>query len=692
MSPAHRSKNRKLLLATESVEPSGMGGHILLLGEMLRERYAVTLAAPVNCDRAFMDKAIGLGLAVKAFDGIADFAAWLPSSGVDLVHVHAGIGWEGHALAQAGRAVGLSVLRTEHLPFVLTDETQKLEFRDGLAAVERLIVVSDAAKATFLNADINPDLICVVRNGVLPMCDGGDARAEWGPLSARKLISIARFTPQKDHGTLVRAMPAVLEQYPDAVLLLVGAGPEIVSIETLVAELGVERAVRFAGVRSDVASLLASSEVFVLASRFEGLPLVVLEAMSVGLPVVATAIGGTIEALGPSHPYLVEPGRPQALADMICSVLQDPIAALRTGQAQYQRFEQHFSAPRMVAQTEDIYRAIPQRNNKRERRTMERTRIGFIGTGGIARRHFEILSTFEDVNLVAFCDPQVDRAKEAAFRFGAKAFSNFSELLLDQEIDAAYVCVPPFAHGDIERELIARRLPFFVEKPLTLDLSLATELAAEVVDTGLITAVGYHWRYLDIVEEARNRLDDNPAQLLSGYWLDQTPPPQWWWKKQSSGGQMVEQATHIIDLARYLAGDVTRVFGQTTHRSRNDYPELDVATASTASLTFASGAIGNIASTCALRWGHRIGLNLFCDGLAIELTDRDIMVDIGQGRPVRCAQGDPVWLQDRTFLDAVRGGDNQIRCPYQEALSTHRIALAIARSAETGLPVELDTF
>lgn len=681
------------MLATESTNPSGMGAHMLILCGGLRDRYDITLAAPFG-DGMLVKNAAALGLAVKAFESVCDFGCWLQTNRPDLLHIHAGIGWEAHALAHLGKAADIPVIRTEHLPFLLTDETQISEFRAGLSAVARLIVVSDASRATFMDAGIDTEKISVIRNGILPMNGGEPARAQWGPPFARTLISIARFSPQKDHATLVQAMPTVLADCPDAVLLLVGDGPEMLAVKNLVADLAIGNAVRFAGQRDDVASLLASADLFVSASRFEGLPLAVLEAMSVGIPVVATAIGGTIEALGDDYPYLVEPGRPQALGEAICAVLKDPIAGARAGEAERARFEQLFSAARMVAETEEIYRATLNTGmgKEREDRTMGPTRIGFVGAGGIAQRHLDILGGFEDVQLVAFSDPDFERANQTALRFGAQAFPGHQEMLSSQEIDAAYICIPPFAHGQVERDLIALQIPFFVEKPITLDLKLARELADEIAGSGLITAVGYHWRYLDIVEEARSRLRDNPAQLVSGYWLDQTPPPHWWWKKDTSGGQIVEQATHIIDLARYLVGDVTRVFGQTAHRKRADFPDLDVATSSTASLAFASGAIGNIASTCALRWGHHIGLNLFADGLAIELTDRDIMVDVGEGRPVRRAEGDPVWLEDRTFIDAIRGADNRIRCSYQEALSTHRIALAIARSADGGVPIDLDTF
>ena len=155
-------------------------------------------------------------------------------------------------------------------------------------------------------------------------------------------------------------------------------------------------------------------------------------------------------------------------------------------------------------------------------------------------------------------------------------------------------------------------------------------------------------------------------------------------------GQIVEQATHIIDLARFLAGDVTEVFGLAAARPRDDFPGLDVATASTAALRFASGAIANLSATCLLRWSHRVGLHVFADGLALELTDHDLMVDVGRGRPVRSADGDPVWRQDRAFLDAVKGEENRIRAPYAEAVQTHLVALAVAQSARTGAPVRME--
>ena len=316
-------------------------------------------------------------------------------------------------------------------------------------------------------------------------------------------------------------------------------------------------------------------------------------------------------------------------------------------------------------------------------------RIAFIGAGGIAERHLGVLRQMEDVRIAAFADPDFLRADALAAQLGAKAYRSHQDMLRMESLDAVYICVPPFAHGEPEDDVIRADLPFFVEKPVSLDFDTANTIAAKIEDRGLITATGYHWRYLDTVEEARGLLTNNPARLVSGYWLDQTPPPKWWWRQSSSGGQVVEQATHIVDLARYTVGEIVEVFAQTGHAPRADFPDLDVATSTAVTVRFASGAVGNLSATCLLRWGHRIGLHLFADGLAIELSDREIMVDVGRGRPIRQAGEDPVFLEDRDFIDAVKGLGNRIRCPYGEALKTHRAAVSIARSADTGKPIAL---
>ena len=671
-----------VLIATDSPDPSGVGAHMLTLAEAMPEPWrARLLFADHEAGRRFLFDATVRGLDAATVDDWDD-----AFRGAALVHVHAGVGWEGHGLVRAAKAAGARVVRTEHLPMIVTDPGQWAEYAGTVASVDAVIAVSRAAAhgwRTALEGLEGPRLpLACIPNGTPVIARTDAARA------GDTILCVARMTPQKNHRLLISAFARLVRTHPTARLHLVGDGPEAGAIRRRIARLGLRDRVEMLGPRDDVPDLMRDADLLVLPSDFEGLPLVVLEAMAAGLPVVATRIGGVTEALGPAHPWLVPPGDRRALTAALADALGDHGTRARVGAAQRTRHADYYSATRMAADTVRVYAAALGGPSKD--RPVTRTKLGFIGAGGIAHRHFGVLETMPDVEIAAIADPDPARADEAARRSGARAFADADAMLAEMALDAVYICVPPFAHGPAERACLARNLPFFVEKPLSLDLDLATEIAAEVERAGLITATGYHWRYLDTVDEARARLMENPAHLMTGFWLDGTPPPRWWWRTDGSGGQVVEQATHLIDLARFLAGDVVEVQAMAARRDREGFDGLDVPTATTATLRFAGGAIATLSATCLLGWNHRVGLHVFADRLAMEITDHDIMIDDGHGRPVRGAEGDPVWREDRDFIDAVQGGENRIRCPYGEALATHRVALAVSQAAATGAAVTLE--
>jgi predicted dehydrogenase/glycosyltransferase involved in cell wall biosynthesis len=679
----------RICLLTDSLAPSGVGAHMMMLAEGLAGDEIVFAGRPAT---GLLERAAAKGFAVKMLDDDAALTRWMQRSAPDIVHVHAGIGWEGHAAVRAAQAAGVPVVRTEHLPYLLTDAAQCDEHRNTSTALARLICVSDAVGDSYRAAGVDPALVETIHNGVgphRPSRSRAALRGEWGVGDAPVLLMVARLSEQKGHALLLDALPAIRAAHPDVIVLLAGEGPLLTQTARAIAAKGLAGTVRMLGTRSDVADLMTLADLLVLPSAFEGLPLVALEAMAAGLPVVATVAPGNAEAIEDGVTGRLTAPDPASFADAVITLLADRDSLEAMASASIERQQDLFSADRMIADTRAVYDAVQDQTKHTKGDGVERTRIGFIGAGGIANRHFGVLEQFDDVAIVAVADVDMARATEAAARFGARAFDDASAMLAAVDLDALYICVPPFAHGEPERLAIDHKLPFFVEKPVALDLGTAEDVAASVDRLGLVTAVGYHWRYLDTVDEVKALLSATPARLLSGYWLDSTPPPRWWWKKDASGGQMLEQTTHLVDLARYLVGDVVRVYGQSGHIDRAAFPGLDVATTSTAMLTFASGAIANFASTCLLNWNHRVGLHLFGEGLAIELTDRDVMIDIGRGRPVRGTGSDPVVLEDRDFIDAVRGGENRIRCPYPAALETLRLALAIERSAVEGRAIDV---
>jgi predicted dehydrogenase len=299
-----------------------------------------------------------------------------------------------------------------------------------------------------------------------------------------------------------------------------------------------------------------------------------------------------------------------------------------------------------------------------------------------------VLRSFPDVHLTGITDVVPETAAALAGDTGCRTFADVGELLA-AGLDAAYVCVPPFAHGVAETAVLSAGVPLFVEKPLATTAETAERMGALVAAAGLLTAVGHHWRYLDVVERARRLLDSRPVRLIGGTWLDTVPPVGWWPVRERSGGPVVEQAAHVLDLARLFAGEVDEVFAMGDGRPP-EVPGADVDGVTTATLRFRSGALGTLSTTCVLGWKQRAGLEVVADGLWLSVSESGLAIRADGADPVEeVVAADPAAARvavDRAFVDAVRGIGDDVRVPYAEALRTHRLACALASSAATGRP------
>jgi glycosyltransferase involved in cell wall biosynthesis len=189
------------------------------------------------------------------------------------------------------------------------------------------------------------------------------ARAELGLApESFVLLCVARFAPQKAHDVLLRAFARARRSEPRLTLLLVGDDPfgdGRRRAEALAAELELAGAARFLGIRRDVPRLLALADAFTLASLWEGLGLVFLEAMAAGLPVLATRVSAVPEVvLEGETGLLVEAGDPDALAQGMLALARDPGLCARLSAAGERRVREHFGLERMVAETLAVYQGL----------------------------------------------------------------------------------------------------------------------------------------------------------------------------------------------------------------------------------------------------------------------------------------------------------------------------------------------
>ncbi|HYX11015.1 MAG TPA: Gfo/Idh/MocA family oxidoreductase, partial [Candidatus Acidoferrum sp.] len=319
-------------------------------------------------------------------------------------------------------------------------------------------------------------------------------------------------------------------------------------------------------------------------------------------------------------------------------------------------------------------------------------RLAMIGAGWITQIHLEALDRLGRTTLVGVAATREESVRALATPRGAEAYTDIDRMLDEQRPDAAYVAVPPSEAVAMLDRLLERRIPFLTEKPLAAtDRAGPERIAALVAERGVVAAVGYHLRALDALAEVRALLASNPAHLAIARWLSDTPGPAWWRREASGGGQVVEQATHFYDLARFLVGEAT-VVGAASTRSDPVVPaDADVVDATAAVLRFSTGAVGSFANT------RRLGSAV----VAIELAASDLLirirragdapggwaVDFEDDDGVRTIPPgrDPYEAQAEVFVDAVEAGEpDRVLSTYGDALETDRLTRAVVAATGHG--------
>jgi glycosyltransferase involved in cell wall biosynthesis len=268
----------------------------------------------------------------------------------DAVHTH-----NERPLIYAAPAARLArvrqVVHTRHGRGVRNSRRQGFLANLAARATDHYVCVSDDSARLTVAQGLPRRRVETLRNGI----DTGRF-AFRGPYADGPAVVVARLAPEKDIGTLLRAMAFVVRAQPGFRLAIAGDGPCMAELRHLAAELGLAEHVEFLGMISDVAGLLGRASLFVLPSISEGVSLTLLEAMARGLPVVATRVGGTPEVVVDGETgFLVPPHDPAALAKAMVQVASDCERAQQLGEAGRRRVERHFDIRRMVADYEGLY-------------------------------------------------------------------------------------------------------------------------------------------------------------------------------------------------------------------------------------------------------------------------------------------------------------------------------------------------
>lgn len=233
---------------------------------------------------------------------------------------------------------------------------------------DAIIAVSEAAAENLVRCGIIPSKITVIENGVPVPLLGDFLDLEHGSepggaitnevTKERSLVvgTVGRLSPEKGHSVLIQAAAIIRNRFPSCRFLIVGDGPLKDRLQNLAYDLGLEKEIEFIGYRPDVQPYLKSMDVFALPSYTEAMPLSLLEAMALGLPIVASKVGGIPEVIKDGYNgFLVEPGNEKDLADKIIRFLESPHVRKAMGQAGRETVESRFNVEIMTRKITELY-------------------------------------------------------------------------------------------------------------------------------------------------------------------------------------------------------------------------------------------------------------------------------------------------------------------------------------------------
>jgi myo-inositol 2-dehydrogenase/D-chiro-inositol 1-dehydrogenase len=323
-------------------------------------------------------------------------------------------------------------------------------------------------------------------------------------------------------------------------------------------------------------------------------------------------------------------------------------------------------------------------------------RVGVIGAGWIAQKHVPILRAVDGVELAAVCD--VDPARAEALAGGAAVYADWRELLDEAALECVLVCTPPRLHREPTIEALERGVHVYLEKPVARGLDDARAIVQAAEEASAVCAVGYQWRAVEALDDLRAALAGQELGLLIAIGTGPTKSRPWFLNRAEGGGNLLERASHGIDLQRAVAGEVAAVqataasvpLAQSAGGERGDIED-----AAAIVLRFENGAVGSTAiawTRDGLPDAYTLDVLGSDSSLHLELDPDFTLSGVSAGKEIRATMSmHPLERGVRRFLEAAREGDaSRVFCTPREAAGTLATVLACEEALSTGGSVAVE--
>lgn len=341
-------------------------------------------------------------------------------------------------------------------------------------------------------------------------------------------------------------------------------------------------------------------------------------------------------------------------------------------------------------------------------------KIAVIGAGLIGHRHVQYILEEPRCQLAGVIDPNL-QVKKLAENAGTTYYSDIALFLVETDAEAVIIATPNDSHVQIGTQCAQAGLHMLVEKPIASDPAAARNLIENAREAKVKVLVGQHRRFNPYIEATKAILDSGELGTIAGVsvlWTALKPPSYFEaaWRREPGGGPTLINLIHDVDNLRYLFGDVTRVYGETSNIIRG-YAVEDTAVIT---FRFHSGVLGTVMLSDAVASPYNFesstGENpllhsaaqdcyrIFGTKASLSFPDMTLWRYTGEGEqgwavPIESKRIDvettvPIKRQLRHFCDVVRN-DATPRCSGEEGLKSLEVTMAVAETVRTGAPVTL---
>ena len=223
-------------------------------------------------------------------------------------------------------------------------------------------------------------------------------------------------------------------------------------------------------------------------------------------------------------------------------------------------------------------------------------KVGIVGLGTISKTHLNTLKSIKDVELVAVCDVDKQKVKDAQKEFGGEPYFDFNEMLKEQALDAILICVPQKVRYEPIESAVRKGLAIFCEKPPAFDMETARKVERVIKKSKVINSVGFMYRYSKITDMAKELIKGHTISMMRSTFLCSAGLnpnlPGWFLLKEHSAGPLLDQAIHFIDVERYILGDISRLQTFSNNLVLPKSSKVTIEDSHSVNLCFTSGVIG----------------------------------------------------------------------------------------------------